>query len=92
MNKVRIGVYSVNGKISGKELGYIRFRLKDEGYPVPMNVDKGNMYVRTPLRQTYTTYTDALETSLDFYATYIFSSRKNMSPCLIFMPTIILLV
>jgi hypothetical protein len=72
MYKVKIGVYSVKGKLSGKELGYIRFRLKDDSSdPVPMSVDKGDMYVRTPLRPTYTTYTDALETGLDFYMTYI---------------------
>ena len=72
MYKVRIGVYSVKVKLSGKELGYIRFRLKDDSSDaVPMNVDRGNMYMRTPLRPSYTTYTDALETNLDYYMTYV---------------------
>jgi hypothetical protein len=71
MNKVRIGVYSVKDKISNKENGYMRFRLKDYAR-VPMNVDAGYLYIRTPLsHHGYTTYTGALETSLDYYMTYI---------------------
>lgn len=72
MNRIRIGVYSVKGKISGKELGYMRFRLKDNSDDtVPMNVDYCDMYIRTTLSPGYTTYTHAFEDNLDYYMTYV---------------------
>ncbi len=83
MNKIRIGVYSVKrkGKRASKDVGYIRFRLKDDSSdPVPMNVDKGNMYIRTWIYPGYTTYTYAFEDSLDYYMTY---SINNMDLTLI---------
>lgn len=74
MKKFNIGVYSIKGKryIAGKDIGYIRFRLKDDlSDPVPMNVDRYSMYMRTPLELGYTTYTKAFEYDLDYYSTFM---------------------
>ena len=64
MNRIRIGVYSVKRK--GKDVGYIRFRLKDDSDDI---VHYRGVYIRNSLRPGYTTYNHVFEDSLDYYMT-----------------------